>query len=132
MSTKPSATPPFKVAPDDDDDRRSFRRALLEITGTVIEEDGQSAARADCIVLDLSLTGAKIQIDENLISDGGSFQLELAKKLRIAAPVEFHVEVMWQSGPIAGLRFLMEPHDVARALEELLPPECMRFDTDPA
>ncbi len=34
------------------------------------------------------------------------------------------LEVIWQDGPIVGLRFLIYSHEVAGALLGFLPPEC--------
>jgi hypothetical protein len=45
----------------------------------------------------------------------------------IEAFIEFPVEVIWQDGPIVGLRFLSDPQQVTAALKELLP-ECVPFD----
>ncbi len=45
----------------------------------------------------------------------------------IAASINFPIEVIWQDGPVVGLRFLSDPQQVAAALKELLP-ECDPFD----
>ena len=113
-------------ATDDGSNRRTYQRALKELTGCLLHEGQQ----ADCLILDLSASGAKVQIDEQMFSDDGTFNLSLAEKLKIAAPVDLPVEVVWQRGSIAGLRFLRDPAEVAQALEALLPPDCLIPEKD--
>ncbi len=103
-------------------ERRAYRRALLMLSGCLNYGD----QKADCVVLDLSVNGAKVRIDGAVVN-GKKFDLSLTQSLSIAASVDLPVEVVWQDDTVAGLRFLREPHDVARALEELLPEECLRF-----
>ncbi len=82
-------------------------------------DDGQVA---NCVLLDVSALGAKVSS-----SDGEYVDLSLGQRLMIAALIEFPVEVIWQDGPVVGLRFLSDPQLVAAALKELLP-EGVPFD----
>ena len=88
------------------------------VSGTIV---------ADCVILDISAGGAKVKFDKPL-GDAEGVNLSLGQRLKIAAAIDFPVEVVWQDGSVAGLRFLNDPYEVAGALEELLPPECVRFD----
>ena len=119
MAARSDMGPAQDTASDDHANRRLYRRALKELTGCLLHGDQE----ADCLILDLSATGAKVQIDESIYAEDGQFNLSLAEKLKIAAPVDLPVEIVWQRGSVAGLRFLRDPSEIARALEALLPPE---------
>ena len=101
-------------------DRRSAKRGPGALSACLIcGDDGQVA---NCVLLDISAVGAKVSS-----SDVDYVDLRSGKRLMIAAFVEFPVEVIWQDGPVVGLRFLSDPQQVAAALNELLP-ECGPFD----
>ena len=106
-------------------ERRSYKRALALLSGGL--SFGDDGRLVDCAVLDISASGARVKLDKPL-GDGEDVNLRLEKRLKIAAPMDFSVEVAWQDGSIVGLRFLNDPCEVAVALEALLPPECVRFD----
>ena len=109
----------------DYEERRSYKRALAMLSGCL--SNGDDGRPVDCLVLDISATGAKVKFDRPLGQEEG-VNLRLDKRLKIAAPIDFPVEVAWQDGAIVGLRFLNDAYEVAVALEELLPPEWVRFD----
>ncbi len=124
MSDKRSSYMIEKVGIDYSE-RRAYKRAIKTLSGCLVYgEDGKTV---DCAVLDLSVGGAKIKVDQ-LPGDGEDFNLRLGQRLKIAAPVDLPVEIVWQDGAVAGVRFLKDHYEVARALEELLPVECLRFD----
>ncbi len=106
-------------------ERRSYKRALAILSGCL--SYGDDGRLADCAVLNISAGGAKVKFDKPL-GDAEGVNLSLGPRLKIAAAIDFPVEVVWQDGPVVGLRFLNDPYEVAGALEELLPPECVRFD----
>ncbi len=109
----------------DYEERRSYKRAPGMLSGCL--SYGDDGRLADCVVLDISASGAKVKFDKTL-GDGEGVNLRLGQRLKIAAAIDFPVEVVWQDGPVVGLRFLNDPYEVAGALEKLLPPECVRFD----
>ena len=106
-------------------ERRSHQRVLKMLSGCL--SYGDDGRLADCVILDISAGGAKVKFDKPL-GDREGINLRLRQRLRIAAAIDFPVEVVWQDGSVVGLRFLNDPYEVAGALEELLPPECVRFD----
>ncbi len=106
-------------------ERRSYKRAPGMLSGCL--SYGDEGRLANCVLLDISATGAKVEFDETP-GDGEGINLRLGQRLKIAAAIDFPVEVVWQDGPVVGLRFLNDPYEVAGALEGLLPPECVRFD----
>ncbi len=119
MSDKRSSHMVEKVGIDYHD-RRSDKRAPGMLSACLIcGDDGQVA---NCVLLDISAIGAKVSS-----SDGEHVDLSLGQRLMIEAFIEFPVKVIWQDGPIVGLRFLSDPQQVAAALKELLP-ECVPFD----
>ncbi len=104
----------------DYDDRRSAKRGPGMLSACLIcGDDGQVA---NCVLLDISAVGAKVSS-----SDGEHVDLSLGQRLMIEAFIEFPVEVIWQDGPVVGLRFLSDPQQVTAALKELLP-EDVPFD----
>ncbi len=124
MSEKQSSYMIDKVGIDYQE-RRSYKRALEMLSGCL--SYGDDGRLADCVILDISAGGAKIKFDKPL-GDVEGVNLSLGQRLKIAAAIDFPVEVVWQDGSVVGLRFLNDPYEVAGALEELLPPECVRFD----
>ncbi len=106
-------------------ERRAYKRAIKMLSGCLVcGEDGKTV---DCAILDLSVGGAKIKVDQ-VPGDGEDINLRLGQRLKIAAAVDFPVEIVWQDGAFVGVRFLKDHYEVARTLEELLPAECLRFD----
>lgn len=109
----------------DYDDRRSHKRAPGRLSSCLsYGDDGRSA---DCVLLDLSASGAKVRFDP-AHGDVETVNLKAGRRLKIATASDFPVEVVWQDGPIVGLRFLNDPREVADALEAFLPPEYACFD----
>ncbi len=105
-------------------DRRSDKRSPGMLSACLIcGDDGQVA---NCVLLDISAMGAKVTVDK-CSGDGEHVDLSLGQRLMIEPFIDFPVEVIWQDGPVVGLRFLSDPQEVATALKELLP-ECVPFD----
>ncbi len=124
MSEKRSSHMIEKVGIDYQE-RRSYKRAPGMLSGCL--SYGDDGRLADCAILDISATGAKVKFDKTS-GDGEGINLTLGQRLKIAAVIDFPVEVVWQDGPVVGLRFLNDPYEVAGTLEELLPPERVQFD----
>ncbi len=106
-------------------ERRSYKRAQKMLSGCF--SYGDDGRLADCVILDISSGGAKVKFDSPL-DDAEGVNLSFGQRLKIATAIDFPVEVVWQDGSVAGLRFLNDPYEVAGALEELLPPEYVRLD----
>ncbi len=124
MSEKLSSFYAEKVGIDYQE-RRSYKRAPGMLTGCLsYSADGRLT---DCVLLDISARGAKVKLDK-IPGDGEAVNLRLGQRLKIGAAIDLPVKVVWQDGPVVGLRFLNDPYEVAGALQELLPPECVRFD----
>lgn len=104
----------------DDADRRVCKRAYVVVSGQVSNQEESQERRVDCIILNLSASGAKVRFDEPLMSDQ-------IKKITVASSVGFDVEVAWTSGVFAGLRFLDTPEKVASVLAGVLPEGCLEF-----
>ncbi len=101
-------------------DRRADKRGPGRLSACLIcGDDGQVA---NCVLLDISAIGAKVSS-----SDGEHVDLSLGQRLMIEAFIEVPFEVIWQDCPVVGLRFLIDPQEVADALKEWLP-ECVPFD----
>jgi hypothetical protein len=109
----------------DYDERRSHKRAPGRLSSCLsYGDDGRSA---DCVLLDLSASGAKVRFDR-AHGDVGTANLRAGRRLKITTATDFPVEVVWQDGPVVGLRFLSDPYEVADALEAFLPAEYTRVD----
>jgi hypothetical protein len=106
-------------------ERRTGRRAVKVLPGCL--SYGDDGWLADCVVLDISATGAKVRFDKALY-DGEGANMRLEKRLKIAAAIDLPVEVVWQDGSDVGLRFLRDPCEVAAALEKTLPPAFAWFN----
>jgi hypothetical protein len=106
-------------------ERRSYQRAVKMLSGCL--SYGDDGRLADCVILDVSAGGARVKFDGPL-GDREGVDLKSGPRLRIAAAMDFPVEVAWQDGSVVGLRFLNDPYEVAGALEALLPAERVRFD----
>ncbi|TQV71232.1 PilZ domain-containing protein [Denitrobaculum tricleocarpae] len=102
-----------------DDDRRLCKRAYVVVSGQVSDRF-QSEQKVDCVILNLSASGAKVRFDDPLMSDQ-------IKSITLAGTVEFEVEVAWTSGVFAGLKFLDTPVKVASVLAGVLPDGCLEF-----
>ncbi len=119
MSDKRSSYMEKKVGIDYHDRRSTKRGPGMLSACLVCGDEGQVA---NCVLLNISPIGAKVSS-----SDGEHVDLSLGQRLMIEKFIEFPVEVVWQDGPVVGLRFLSDPQQVAATLKELLP-ECVPFD----
>ena len=89
---------------------RQFRRKAV-IWGAKIEtEDGAF----DCIMLDLSLGGARLRCDH-------AFTLLKPATLRLDKFGKFPAEVVWTTGNEVGLRFTEKADDVAARFGDVMP-----------
>ncbi len=105
-------------------DRRADKRGPGRLSACLIcGDDGQVA---NCVLLDISAMGAKVKVDKRS-GDGEHVDLSLGQRLMIVPLIDFPVEVIWQDGPVVGLRFLSDPQQVAATLKKLLP-QCVPFD----
>ncbi len=105
-------------------DHRSAKRGPGMLSACLIcGDDGQVA---NCVLQDISAVGAKV-MHRKSSGDGKDVDLSLGQRLMIAAFIEIPVEVIWQEGPVVGLRFLSDPQQVAATLKKLLP-QCVPFD----
>jgi hypothetical protein len=108
------------------DERRTYARAVKFISGCVLVDDEV----LNCMVIDLSVNGARLLFDRPL-PDFEEATVRLAFKLRLATPVDLAMRVAWRDSMMLGVTFLDHPHDVAVALEPLLPKECLSFPSEP-
>lgn len=104
---------------------RSYKRAVTTLPGCL--SYGDDGRLADCVILDISATGARVKFDKAL-GDGEGVNTRLEPRLKVAAATDFPVEVVWQKGPEVGLRFLSDPCEVAVILEKVLPPAFAWFN----
>jgi len=75
---------------------------------------GANARQLDCTILDVSLGGARIRLDEEVPSRG---PLTIAS----ARFGTFHAQVVWESDHVAGLRFLESEARVAETIGRHVP-----------
>ena len=114
-------------------DQRRYRRLDTLLSACLVD----SSMRHDCAVLDLSVSGARLQFDrppevvehkppgEVSDSSGRRIHLRLASKLSFAGLVELPIEAVWHKDAVLGVRFLAEPTEIAKAFEGLLPGDCL-------
>ncbi len=95
------------------DERRIFPRAEVVLTGRT---DGTFDKR-DCAVMDISLTGAKLELDEALAD-------RTIKTIRFSQTSALNVSVAWQHDTSVGINFTDDPYHIANILEPLLPESC--------
>ena len=98
---------------------RSHKRAVKTLPACL--SFGGHGRLADCVVLNISATGARVKFDKAL-GDAEDVNTRFKPRLKVAAAADFPVEVVWQNGPEVGLRFLSDPCEVAVVLEKVLPP----------
>jgi hypothetical protein len=97
-------------------ERRYCKRAQGRLPGCLRFE--ASGLSVECVILDISVTGAKIKLDDGIDEEIGRSLGD--GRLIIAEMVDLPVERVWSEGPFCGLRFLSDPSAVAVALDELL------------
>ncbi len=95
-------------------DRRQYRRVRTLLTGHL----NQGERVADGVVLNLSVSGAKIRLAEP------SF-LGAIVKMRIARLGEFRSQVVWRTRNRMGVRFLDTPGDTSTIMTGFLPDDCL-------
>ncbi len=88
-------------------DRRSCKRTPRMQSGCL--SFGDVGQLANCVILDISASGAKVKFDKTP-SDGEGVNLRVGQRLQISAAIDFPVEVVWQDGPVVGIRFLSDPY----------------------
>ena len=87
--------------------RRSTRRRAF-FSGKIVHCDGSHSF--DCVIRDISESGAKIEIKQSDIVPKRLFLLGSR------TPTAFEAELVWRKGNLAGLRFLRE-HDLASSTD---------------
>ncbi len=95
-------------------DRRHYRRVRTLLTGQL----NQGERVADGVVLNLSVSGAKVRLAEP------SF-LGAIVKMRIARLGEFRGQVVWRARNRMGVRFLDTPGDTSAIMTGFLPDDCL-------
>ena len=108
------------------DERRTYARAVKFISGCVLVDE----EILNCMVIDLSVNGARLLFDRPL-PDFEEATVRFSFKLRLASPVDLAMKVAWRDSMMLGVTFLDDPHDVAVAMESLLPKECLSFPGSP-
>ncbi len=98
------------IAPD----RRQFRRIRTLLSGRLTCGDRVD----DGIVLDLSVSGAKVTLAEPAARGA-------TVRMRIARLGEFTGEVIWRGRGRMGVRFLDDPTETSELLAGLLPQDCL-------
>lgn len=91
----------------DERNRRKFRRATTLFSGSVLCGDRS----IDAVVLDVSVNGAKVRLDEALGPEDNV-------KLRIDRLGEFRARVVWRKDMRIGLKFLEPPDEIARLMPD--------------
>jgi len=111
METAPLTAKPAHAAAIE---RRRHRRVGLSWLATLRFSGGLY----DCLVIDLSLGGAKVRLGEDMaLAPADLVGLVIDK---IGA---FRAETVWRRGNFVGLRFQDPPESIAAAFGSLLPPE---------
>lgn len=75
-------------------------------------------AEGECVVLDLSLSGARVRLD-------GSVPTRGLVTLRTRRFPPLTAQVVWRAGAQAGLRFLRPPAETAALFLGVLPDACL-------
>ena len=80
--------------------RRATLRHDVSVRGAIIIKAGQATSTIGCLIIDLSLGGARVKLDEH--------NLLPSKVLLFEAHREnvYECSVRWQDGPAVGLSFL--------------------------
>lgn len=96
-------------------ERRRFRRARMILLGAIATgAETAKPAEAECVVLDLSVTGARLRLDGSVPNQG-------LVTLRTRRFPPLTAQVVWRAGAEAGLRFLRPPAETAALFAGVLP-----------
>ena len=95
------------------EERRVFPRAEVILIGRMKGD----TLKKDCAVMDISLTGAKLELDEELND-------RTIESVRFSQTSALNVSIAWQKGSSVGIHFTDDPHDIANILETLIPESC--------
>lgn len=97
-------------------ERRAYKRVRAMIPGRL--SHAESAHFVHCVILDISLGGAKVRLDSD---DEAERLVEgMAQRFHIATDIDLPIKLVWRDGNYAGLRFLCAPRRVAAALEKFV------------
>lgn len=100
-------------------ERRRFRRARMILLGEIAAgAETARPAETECVVLDLSLNGARLRCDGALPNRG-------LVTLRTRRFPPLTAQVVWRAGAEAGLRFLRPPAETAALFQGVLPETCL-------
>lgn len=89
-----------------EDNKRQHRRTHVLIGGTI----RQGSASFECIIKDLSASGAQIETDRPIPARGPSFTLDINRA------GSFGSELAWRNGNRMGMVFLQKPGNVAKRI----------------
>ncbi len=115
LATAQPYTIPFME--QDVTERRQHKRATTLINGTVLSNQGN----VEGIVLDLGVSGVKIQVAEPL-------PLRSRVTLALAGSVHLGGEVVWRHGRKMGVRFTDQPQRNAGIMAAFLPKTCLEVE----
>jgi PilZ domain-containing protein len=98
--------PPKPARPDDAPNHRKARRKRTLLSGKLAY--GAGAFSIDCVISDLSETGARVQVQP------GATIPEQIYLIHLRARTAYQAKVAWRRGDFAGLEFLAT-HDLEKA-----------------
>ena len=113
-TSKASAESVFLMSETSVQERRNHPRGTVLLSGSVRFPEHH----LDCAVLDISFTGAKLELDRPLEPH------DEVEGLRFSQSEVMPVEVAWKDGVFIGIHFRESPETVALILEPLLPEDC--------
>lgn len=92
-------------------DRRRFPRSAVLWCGELVAD----ARAIECVILDMSANGVKLQLSEPLVAT------DRRVIVRIPRFGDFHGEVMWRDENRLGVRLNAEPGRIAELIQAILP-----------
>jgi hypothetical protein len=109
-ATRPPTQPPKQARPEDAEELRASRRKRTLLRGKLAY--GAGAFSVDCVISDLSETGARVQVEQ-----GATFP-EQVYLIHLRARTAYESKVVWRRDNFAGLEF-----GTAHDLESAAAPE---------
>lgn len=94
----------------DGKDRRRFHRSTVVWAGELVTE----SSVVDCVVLNISVNGAKVQLSK-------PYQGSDTVTLKMPRFGDFEGDVVWRSGNSVGVKFRTDPKIVATIIGEAVP-----------
>ena len=109
-ATRPPTQPPKQARPEDAEELRTSRRKRTLLRGKLAY--GAGAFSVDCVISDLSETGARVQVEQ-----GATFP-EQVYLIHLRERTAYESKVVWRRDNFAGLEF-----GTAHDLESATAPE---------